>query len=328
MIQLPIRFGFHEYFDSQTGEGYGSSDFSWTSSLFLELVYEYYEKDGSGSIVHGSGNSRALGKRIIMNQQRRNKVAASRDTGSALMASISDLKNRFYDLERGLVDYDALRESPAYARYRDIAASLQGFDLTLLFSPDQKKAFWINLYNTIVVHGIVELGIRSSVKEVTDFFRNIAYRVGGFSFSADEIEHGILRANARPPFRIRRLFSRNDPRRSLGLIVADPRIHFALVCGSRSCAPIDYYAPESIDRQLETAAEHFINSSEVLILPERNKIFLSQIFRWYWRDFGKREDLFRFLLKYMADQEKAEFLEEHMDTVKVEYLFYDWNLNH
>ncbi|MBW2095257.1 MAG: glycoside hydrolase, partial [Deltaproteobacteria bacterium] len=64
MIQLPIRFGFHEYFDSQTGEGYGSSDFSWTSSLFLELVYEYYEKDGSGSIVHGSGNSRALGKRI------------------------------------------------------------------------------------------------------------------------------------------------------------------------------------------------------------------------------------------------------------------------
>lgn len=28
MIQLPIRFGFHEYFDSRTGKGYGSDRFS------------------------------------------------------------------------------------------------------------------------------------------------------------------------------------------------------------------------------------------------------------------------------------------------------------
>ncbi len=92
------------------------------------------------------------------------------DPGSALMASISDLKDEFYELGRGLVDYDAMRESPQYDHYQDNAASLRSFDPARLSSPDEKKAFWINLYNTIVIHGIVELGIRASVREVADFF--------------------------------------------------------------------------------------------------------------------------------------------------------------
>jgi len=71
-----------------------------------------------------------------------------------------------------------------------------------------------------------------------------------------------------------------------------------------------------------------VNSSEVIILPERNKIFLSQIFHWYGKDFGTREAMFSFLMLFLADREKSEYLEEHMNDIKVEYLFYDWNLNH
>ena len=209
-----------------------------------------------------------------------------------------------------------------------MAAGLRFFDIETLSSAEEKKAFWINLYNTIVVHGIVELGVRASVKEIRDFFGNIAYQVGDITFTADEMEHGVLRGNARPPYAIFRLFRRNDPRRFLAINPLDPRIHFALVCGSRSCAPIHFYEAESLDRQLDTATEHFVNSSEVLVLPEMNKIFLSQIFRWYRRDFGSREQLFRFIIKYMSEREKAEFIEEHMDSIKIEYLVYDWNLNH
>ena len=70
------------------------------------------------------------------------------------------------------------------------------------------------------------------------------------------------------------------------------------------------------------------NSSEVLILPERNTIFLSQIFNWYERDFGDKRKVFLFLLKYLEEDEKSEFLRKNMDTIQMEYLFYDWNLNH
>jgi hypothetical protein len=66
----------------------------------------------------------------------------------------------------------------------------------------------------------------------------------------------------------------------------------------------------------------------VIILPERNRIFLSQIFDWYNKDFGGKEKIFHFLLQYLDEDDKAEFLKENTDTIGVEYLFYDWNLNH
>lgn len=40
IIELIRRFGFHEYFDPIKGIGYGSSNFSWTAALFLDVVYE------------------------------------------------------------------------------------------------------------------------------------------------------------------------------------------------------------------------------------------------------------------------------------------------
>lgn len=39
IIQLPSKSGFHEYFDPDTGSGYGSANFSWTASLLLDVLY-------------------------------------------------------------------------------------------------------------------------------------------------------------------------------------------------------------------------------------------------------------------------------------------------
>ena len=107
----------------------------------------------------------------------------------------------------------------------------------------------------------------------------------------------------------------------------DPRIHFALVCGSRSCAPIDFYEPQQIHAQLDEAAKSFVNSSEVVLLPEERKLMLSEIFRWYEDDFGGRAGVVDFLFDYLADGKGREFLKENADTLQFEYIFYDWNLN-
>ncbi len=179
-----------------------------------------------------------------------------------------------------------------------------------------------------MVHGIVELGVSSSVREIPNFFSHIAYRIGDYKFSAQDMEHGILRANSRPPYRPFSLFRRNDPRRQFSLKSIDPRIHFALVCGSRSCAPIRFYEPRGIYEQLEIATKNFVNSSEVVILPEENKILLSQIFKWYKGDFGGKKQMFEFLQRYLNPDEKSDFFSRNKDSIVVEYLFYDWNLNH
>jgi hypothetical protein len=328
MIQLPIRFGFYEYFDSQRGQGYGSSNFSWTAALFLDLVYEYYDEDKHRLDWLKPGKMGRLKRKRILNGSGEFGTSASKEMASSLMAAIGDLKNRFYDLNRGRVNYEAMKHSSEYISYQEMAAQLQGFDLATLSSPEEKLAFWINLYNTIVVHGIIELEITSSVREIPDFFTHVSYQIGEFSFSPDEMEHGVLRANARPPYRIFPVFRKHDPRRQFSLQQVDPRVHFALVCGSRSCAPIRFYEAERIDEQLETAAKNFVNSSEVVILPEENKTFLSQIFNWYSTDFGGRKEIFQFLLRYLDRDEKTRFLEKNLNQITVEYLFYDWNLNH
>ena len=328
LIQLPVRFGFHEYFDSITGKGYGSDAFSWTTSLFIDLVYEYYDRDKHTLIWFKMRDASRLKGKPTLNQTLEASPALTNDLASKLMAAIGDLKETFYDMNLGLVDYKAMKNSAEYRAYLELAAHLQDFDLKSVVTREEKLAFWINLYNTIVVQGIVELELTSSVREVTNFFTHICYKIGNYTFSPDEIEHGILRSNARPPYRVFSVFSRKDPRSQFALNASDPRIHFALVCGSRSCAPIRFYEADAIDKQLDIATKNFINSSEVIILPENNKILLSQIFNWYAKDLGKRKDIFKFLLRYMNPDDKAEYLAEHMDTIEMEYLFYDWNLNH
>jgi hypothetical protein len=328
MIQLPIRFGFHEYFDSQSGKGYGSRHFSWTTALFLDLVYEYYDQDKHAFHWLNLGKTRKLGKAEILNRAGRRKQTTVQDIAPALMASIGEMKEKFYNVRRGIVDYQAMADSAEYRDYRDMAAQLRDCDLHTLSTTQEKKAFWINLYNTVVVHGIVALGIKASVREVPDFFKRVSYGIGDMTFSAEDMEHGILRANSRPPYRPLPPFLWGDLRREHALECIDPRIHFALVCGSRSCAPIRFYNAEALNEQLDTAAKNFINSSEVLIVPEESKVFLSQIFKWYKNDFGGKRRIFHFLLQYLHDNEKSRFLMENMERIAVEYLFYDWNLNH
>ncbi len=175
--------------------------------------------------------------------------------------------------------------------------------------------------------GIITLKIKSSVKEAPEFFKKIKYQIGDFLFSPDDIEHGILRGNVRPYFRLTRPFGVGDQRKDWILKPVDPRIHFALVCGSRSCAPIDYYDFEKIDQQLEKAASSFINSSEVLVLPEEGKMLISKIFSWYEKDFGGRRAILDFIVDYLVDDAAKDFIRQEHERLKIEYLHYDWNLN-
>ena len=82
------------------------------------------------------------------------------------MRTIGKLRNRFYDTGRGRVDYPALLQSEEYRRYRSLANGLQKFDPARLLGRSEKIAFWVNLYNTIVIDGIAQLDIKQSVQEV------------------------------------------------------------------------------------------------------------------------------------------------------------------
>ncbi len=238
------------------------------------------------------------------------------------------LRGAFFRMDQGRVAYEEMHASEAYRRYVICSRALKRFDPGSLQTRAEKLAFWINLYNVIVINGVIELGIRNSVKEVPRFFRRIRYRIGEHPYSADDIEHGILRGNQRLPHSLLRPFRSGDPRRRHAVEEIDPRIHFALVCASVSCPPIEVYTAENLEEELDISGRTFLNAGGVRIDRDAGKVALSRVFQWYGEDFGRSvAERLRFLAPYLYDQSDREFLENRAETLAVSYQDYDWRLN-
>ncbi len=244
-----------------------------------------------------------------------------------LKKAINNLKSNFYDLDRGKVSYTTMKGSEAFEEYREITEKLKFFNLDILDTREKKLSFWINIYNSLVVHGIIQLDVKESVRDVSGFFENVSYNIGGYNFSLDQIEHGILRGNVKKHLFASRPFSGSDDRSKYTLNTLDPRIHFCLVCGSTSCPPIGTYQEDKIDNQMDMATATFINGDDVKIDKEKSKMKLSKIFKWYKKDFGTDKDLALFFAKYRTNSDDKDFLTQKAGKISFSYLDYDWGLN-
>jgi hypothetical protein len=242
-----------------------------------------------------------------------------------LFQSASAMKAEAVDPLTGQVDYAALADSEAYQRFQEVARSLPNCEPAQITDRDERIAFWINLYNALILDAVVRYQIRGSLLRHFGVFRRAAYNVSGMRFSADEIEHGVLRGNRRNPTLPFPPFSPGDPRLDLAIEPPDPRIHFALVCGARSCPPIAFYSGDRLNHQLDQAAANFINGGAVRLDAEKNTLWLSKIFGWYEDDFGGRDGVLKTIERYWDDEAGIEFLSE--GSLKIRYMTYDWSVN-
>jgi hypothetical protein len=198
----------------------------------------------------------------------------------------------------GRVDYARLTVSTGFAAAEQAARSLAGVRLAALAARPVRLAFWLNVYNALALHGIVRLGVRTSVLRVWNFFGRVSYRVGGLVFSLDDIEHGILRGNRRRKLPPLRPFGSGDPRLPLAVVPPDPRYHCAVTCGAASCPPVGVYRAAAVDAQLDLAARNFVNQEVALDGP---RVLCSRIFKWYRGDFEAAGGLGAFLLRYLDE---------------------------
>ncbi len=111
----------------------------------------------------------------------------SNNPAGAMMVASKFLLADAVNPDTGLVDYRRLRASDAYARFRRITRQLSTFETSNLGHGPALTAFWINLYNALIIDAIVHFGIQGSIMIRPGIFRQAAYTVGGMRFSADEI---------------------------------------------------------------------------------------------------------------------------------------------
>jgi hypothetical protein len=247
-----------------------------------------------------------------------------------LQKTMLKLKGQYMSADGREVKYGELRGSQLFAEYEVVARQLGDCDLGDLQEESDKKAFFINIYNALTVHGLaVATPLPTSVLELDQFWANTAYNIGGHVFSLDDIEHGILRGNRPHPSVEQPPFTEDDPRRKFALATCDARIHFALVCGAKSCPAIQVYSSSNIDRALTMAAQSFC-SQEVAVNETERTVTVSKIFHWYARDFGTTErEMLKWLCQYVPEETRG-LLEQMLSTeasITVKAKEYNWQLN-
>ena len=210
----------------------------------------------------------------------------------------------------GGVDYGALQADRADL---DVFLASLGDAEPSGWSGNERLAFWINAYNAVVVHFVLErypgLG---SVLEVDGFFEALRFPVAGTERSLDEIETAA---------------------RDLG----DARLHFAVVCASTSCPDLrpEAYVAERLDGQLEEQTAAFLADPEKGLRFDEaaGTVHLSSIFKWYAGDFTGgstvvsyffRGGVLDWAARHLGAPLASRIEEADPDVV---YMDYDWSLN-
>lgn len=261
-----------------------------------------------------------------------NKPEPAPDIAAKLQKTMLKLKGKFMESDGKKVNYAALKKSKEFEEYLTQVKDLQNIKLESL-TEVQRKVFFINIYNALTIHGLVQQStLPDSVLKIQHFFKTVAYKIGGFTFTPDDIEHGILRGNKSHPASIKPQFDGKDPRVKLAMKSCDPRLHFALVCGAKGCPAISVYTEENLDKALDAATRTYCQA-EVEMRTQTNEIMMSRLFQWYSQDFGQTDtDVIRWVMHYLTpdQQDRASILLlklEKFGPVSIRYKEYDWSIN-
>ncbi|XP_056018682.1 uncharacterized protein LOC125670590 isoform X2 [Ostrea edulis] len=212
------------------------------------------------------------------------------DLGEDIRKLILKIYAAFLSKDGKKVDYKGIAGSDEFKKYVRLTKELQRVNIADA-SMDEKVAFFINIYNALVIHANVSVGPPVNLWQRYKFFNTVRYIIGGHAYSLQDMENGVLRANRKGVGMLFRPFSQSDPRFHIALEEPEPYIHFALVCGAKSCPPIKTYSTDGLNEQLKLAAEAFLDGDDGLTINmSRKQIMLTKILSWYQEDFGKNKE--------------------------------------
>jgi len=214
-------------------------------------------------------------------------------------------------------------------------------------SENAKKAFFINAYNdgfraarALERRTTTTTTTRERVKMLVQ--HECGIKLGDRFYSLDDIEHGLLRANAAKPsssssssraaaaaalFRFVRPKKRlDDERAKIACATLDPRIHFALNRGTTSSPAIRRYVAEDVDAQLDVATREFLRATTT-VKKDARTIEVAKVFKWYARDFGTTtSSVASFIADGLGDDARARAIRAAVASgrARLAYAEYDW----
>lgn len=134
-------------------------------------------------------------------------------------------------------------------------------------SSNEKLAFWINLYNALIMHAYLAYGVPRNDLKLFSLMQKAAYTVGGHSYNAAAIEYMILKMKPplhRPQIALLLALQKlkvTEEQRKCAIDEYEPLVAFALSCGMYSSPAISIYTAKNIREELQEAQRDFIRAS-------------------------------------------------------------------
>jgi Protein of unknown function, DUF547 len=168
----------------------------------------------------------------------------------------------------------------------------------------ERKAFLINAYNAAAIASVLERFPVRSIRDIDGVFDRLRRRIGGRPRTLDDVE-GELRQTR------------------------DARIHFAIVCASKSCPPLAprAYRAADLDAALDRQARAFVNDPSKNVMDRsKGRLALSKIFDWNRKEFERDGGtLPKYVSRFVGEPGLASWLGTFPKSP--EFLEYDWSLN-
>ncbi|KAG6548561.1 hypothetical protein Mapa_010049 [Marchantia paleacea] len=228
----------------------------------------------------------------------------------------------------------------ALQRFRSLVEQLPAVDPRGM-SHTEKLAFWINLYNALMMHAYLAYGIPRNDLKYFSLLQKAAYNVGGHLFNAATIEFSLLRGRP-PPYRPqivllmalhRSKFNLTDEQSSYAIDYPEPQTVFALCCGARSSPAVRIYTAGCINKELNLALRDYARAS--VGLSAKGKLLVPKLLYTYAREFLEDAAILDWICQLLPANQASlilEFWQQRQSRLlgarKFEVMSFDFNFRY
>ncbi|KAJ4844497.1 hypothetical protein Tsubulata_006338 [Turnera subulata] len=190
-------------------------------------------------------------------------------------------------------------------------------------SCNERLAFWINLYNALIMHAYLAYGVPRSDLKLFSLMQKAAYTVGGHSFNAAAIEYVMLKM--KPPIHrpqialllaLHKLKVSEEQRKS-AIDSHEPLVAFALSCGMYSSPAVRVYTAKNVREELQEALHDFLRAS--VGVSNKGKLLVPKMLHCFAKSFVDDSNLAVWISHYLPPNQAA-FVEQCISQRRQSFL--------
>lgn len=196
----------------------------------------------------------------------------------------------------------------ALKRFRLLLEHLARVDISFM-SCNEKLAFWINLYNALIMHAYLAYGVPTSEMKFLSLIQKATYTVGGQSFTAADIEFIILKM--KPPAHRPQIalvlalqkFKVSEELKKYSIDHPEPLLSFALSCGMHSSPAVRIFRPENVTELLKESLTDYVQAS--VGITNKGKLLVPKLLHCYAKGIVEDSMLRDWICQFLSPEQAA-----------------------